>query len=208
MLSKCGVRSASAPAELAGNPRAWGLRTREEAGPGSPGAGQGEAGVPGSEGESRCRAAGVRAPHLEVVRVREAQGPESFEVGGTWAAAGLRRSPAGDLGRESPSPCASLRPPVCEVGAGGSTSPVSCQRPRSTWPEPGHLPPARPHSWDLHPARGWEQGEAAPRGRPDRREVTVEAFVLSSPVWLGNLTLGFDLGVPGSATGCEGECGP
>lgn len=134
MLSKCGGRSASAPAELARNPRAWELRTQEGAGPGSPQgrAGQGGEGVRGSEGESRCGAAGVRAPHLEVVRVREAQGPESFEVGGTWAAAGLRRSPAGDLGRESPCPRASLRPPVCEVGAGGSTSPGSWQRPRST----------------------------------------------------------------------------
>lgn len=83
MLSKCRGRSASAPSGLAGSPRAWGLRTREGAGLG---------GRPGRERERPGRPAGVRAPHLKVVRVREAQGPESFEVDGTWVAAG--RSPA------------------------------------------------------------------------------------------------------------------
>lgn len=47
----------------------------------------------------------VRAPHLKAVWIHDAQGAESFEVGGRWVGAGLW-----------------LRSPICKMGSGGSIS--------------------------------------------------------------------------------------
>lgn len=140
MLSKCCGRSASAPTELAGNPpHPRGLGTADRGGSRAP-APPGQGRSPGSEGESSGRPAGARAPHLKVVRVREAQGPESFEVGGTWVAAGLRRFPAVRPRVAEPVRLRLSCSTICKVGSGGLTSPGSWQRPRSIWAEPGDLP--------------------------------------------------------------------
>lgn len=186
MLSKCCGRSASAPTELAGNPPspAPGLGTADRGGSRAP-APPGQGRSPGSEGESSGRPAGARAPHLKVVRVREAQGPESFEVGGTWVAAGLGVSRPCDLGWLSPSLCVSLvlqSVKWVQVGSrrqvAGSARGAFGQSSATFLELPGPLGPAEATRPVSGPARGWAHGEAAPRGRPDRREVTVETFVL------------------------------
>lgn len=91
MLSKC--RGRSALSELAGKPGSWGL---------DGGGSRVRASLPGAEqtpGPGRKRAqgctAGVRAPHLKVVRIHDAQEEESFEDG-REVGARLWRFPAGE----------------------------------------------------------------------------------------------------------------